>query len=909
MKEFDRPENKFVVRKGYFHTADRSRFVITGWFDGADPVERYGERADASGRDAQGKYASGQDSHGERAGASGQDAQVQGIFSADLDGVRLKMQTLVFADESVRQKYAKFDQNVQKEYVLILELPPQFDKCRRLRLCLSDGTCVYERRVSQLKKLRGQLECRVTDIQITGADLVLTGWAVSGKPVQIRTCDAKKNSIDCEVSHFPRPDVMLEYRENQNPMDCGFSIRVPMQGRKKMLLQMDDGEASMCRTFRAMDKNRIVLYAKKAHYYMKRNGMKKTCKRAVNEAYELIGDTGNYMKWRAKHMPCEKELAKQRQKAQQMADRGPLVYVVTAYENNAHLVQTAASLARQTYAHWKWIVAYSAAEKVDDLHETDKMGKRAGIRKAEIKRQLSGTLPASRVALLAVPADAQAMPTSNMPGQTQAAMRKDAEEGGKQCQIAYAMQKIRTQLARKGQPDAWITWLEPGDTLEPDTFYHCVSLAQSHPRAELCYTDEDRVSEDGGKYSEPVFKSDFNIDMLRAMDYFGNMVFVRGSLACRIGEWNPAYGLAAPYDYHLRAAESAAAVIHLPQAVYHVRAGEKELAKRSVEMDRNGQPRDMAVAALDAHYQRMGIPATVRPSEIPSIYRTTYRWKETPLVSINIPNMDHIDDLDTCVQSVLHKCTYSNYEIVIIENNSTQEQTFAYYDKIQKQDSRVRVVYWKEAFNFSKITNYGVAHSKGEYILLLNNDTEVIAPDFIEEMLGYCMREDVGVCGARLFYFDDTVQHAGVVVGLGGICGEGFQKFPKENPGYCNRICCPQDYSAVTAACMMTPKDVFEEVGGMDADFQVAYNDIDYCLKVRKSGRLVVYNPYATLYHYEYKSRGVENTAAKLARYNREVELFTTRWADIISAGDPYYNPNLTRRYQDFSLRRIELLP
>ena len=192
--------------------------------------------------------------------------------------------------------------------------------------------------------------------------------------------------------------------------------------------------------------------------------------------------------------------------------------------------------------------------------------------------------------------------------------------------------------------------------------------------------------------------------------------------------------------------------------------------------------------------------------------------------------------------------------------------------------------------------------------MLLNNDTEVITPNFIEEMLGYCMREDVGICGARLFYFDDTIQHAGVIVGLGGICGEGFQGFPKENGGYQNRIFCPQDYSAVTAACLMPKKSVFEDVGGMDAQFQIAYNDIDYCLKVRQTGKLVVYNPFAMLHHYEYKSRGTENTAEKLARYHREVDLFTTRWADLIRSGDPYYNPNLTRRYQDFSLRRIELL-
>lgn len=808
---------RFVVREGHFHIADKDTYVLTGWF----------EEEAVSGTE---------------------------LFSVFLDRKKADIRVLSFSDDSVRQKYAKLDMKVITEYVILVKLPQDLSRYRRLFLCLADGTRVYERRVPQLRRMQGQLNYRITSIQSTGASCVVTGWAASAKPVKINVFDQAKEPVKCEVSHFPKQDVALEFREAKQLYDCGFSVTVPVNGRKKMALQITDGEHSVTREFRAVDRNRLLFYLKKANYFTKRNGLKKACKRAVNELYELVGDTGNYMKWRRKNMPSQKELARQRQEQGTFC---PLIYVVTPYQDVHNFAAAVASMKNQTYHNWKWALVCTDAEK-DKLLE-----------------QVRGHIPEQKLCL--IPAK----------GHT-----------GSQQRIARGMQDVLPEQAKRPldpRHAVWLTLLEPSDTLEPDAFYSCVRLMEQQPKTDLCYTDEDQIAEDGKTYREPVFKSDFNIDLLRATNYLGHLVLVREDAARKAGPWNPAYQEDASYDYYLRACESAACIGHLQRVVYH-------MGKTGKQTHHNG------AAALNEHYKRMGIPAIAQPSPTSGIYHTIYQWKETPLVSVNIPNKDHIDDLDTCVQSLLKKCTYPNYEIIIIENNSTQESTFAYYEKLQAQDLRVRVVNWKDTFNYSKITNFGVSASKGEYILLMNNDTEVIEPAFMEEMLGYCMREDVGICGARLFYFDDTIQHAGVIIGLGGICGEGFQGFPKENGGYLNRIFCPQDYSAVTAACLMTKKSVFEEVGGMDPQLQVAYNDIDYCLKVRKTGRLVVYNPFATLHHYEYKSRGTENTAEKLARYNREVDLFTTRWADLISAGDPYYNPNLTRRYQDFSLRRIELL-
>ena len=239
-----------------------------------------------------------------------------------------------------------------------------------------------------------------------------------------------------------------------------------------------------------------------------------------------------------------------------------------------------------------------------------------------------------------------------------------------------------------------------------------------------------------------------------------------------------------------------------------------------------------------------------------------------------------------------------------MENNSTEPETFAYYKELEVGHENVRVVYYEGGFNYSKINNFGAAACRGDYFLLLNNDTEMIDGGCIREMLGYCMREDVGIVGAKLLYADDTIQHAGVILGFGGTAGHAFIGKSRYDTGYFGRILCAQDYSAVTAACMMTKRQAFEAVGGMTGELAVAFNDVDYCLKVRKHGWLVVYDPYAEMHHYESKSRGYEDSPEKVERFNGEVEILLSRWRDQIEQGDPYYNPNLTLDNSDFSLRR-----
>ena len=401
---------------------------------------------------------------------------------------------------------------------------------------------------------------------------------------------------------------------------------------------------------------------------------------------------------------------------------------------------------------------------------------------------------------------------------------------------------------------------------------------------------------------QPHMMPDFNIDLLRTVNYICHLFVVKKTMIEKVGMLRPEFDGAQDYDFILRCVEATDRIYHIPRILYHWRFFEGSTAENP---ESKLYAFEAGKRAIEAHYDRVGIHAEVMQGEFLGLYRTRYIREEDPLISILIPNKDHTDDLDRCIRSIEEKSTYHNYEYIIIENNSDQEETFAYYKKLEEENPKAHVVYWDGEFNYSAINNYGASFAKGEYLLLLNNDVEVINAGWLEEMLGYCMREDVGIVGARLYYPDDTIQHAGVVIGFGGIAGHAFVQQKRGTTGYCHRIICAQDYSAVTAACMMVKKSVFEEVGGLTEELKVAFNDVDFCMKVRQIGKLVVYNPYAELYHYESKSRGLEDTPEKVARFNNEIKIFSDRWPEILKNGDPYYNPNLTLKSQDFSLRKI----
>ena len=367
----------------------------------------------------------------------------------------------------------------------------------------------------------------------------------------------------------------------------------------------------------------------------------------------------------------------------------------------------------------------------------------------------------------------------------------------------------------------------------------------------------------------------------------------------KVGYLNPNYSGVQDYDHILRCVERTNRIVHIPKILYHWR-----MCPGSVAVDTDTKPYtyELFQKILREPYERMGIQAEVK-AVFPGVVRTVYQLPYEPLVSVIIANKDHRDDLMRCVESLEQESEYKNLEILIVENNSVSEEIFAYYDQVQRQYDNVRVLRYEKEFNYADIQNYAAVRAKGDYLLLLNNDTWLERPESIREMLGYCMRDEVGIVGAKLLYPDDTIQHAGVIVGLGGVADHAFTGMDKDEPGYCCRALCAQEYSAVTAACLMVKKSVYNAVGGMDVELKVAFNDVDFCLRVKEAGHKIIYNPFAVWYHDESKTRGAEDTPEKIERFRGEIEYFQRRWADFLYNGDPAYNPNLALDRHDFALK------
>lgn len=455
-----------------------------------------------------------------------------------------------------------------------------------------------------------------------------------------------------------------------------------------------------------------------------------------------------------------------------------------------------------------------------------------------------------------------------------------------------------TNLAMTLVQGDYIVFMDHDDTLAPDALYEAATMIREK-EPDLLYSDEDKLDMKSGRYFMPHFKPDFNIDLLRSVNYICHLSVMKKELADRLGGLLPEMNGAQDYDYILRAVEHTDKIVHIPKVLYHWRSHENSTAENP---ESKRYAFEAGKLAITRHYERLGIPASVEDGISPGIYRTRYHWKEKPLVSVLIPNKDHTEDLEKCLQSLSHS-DYTNYEIIVIENNSEKPETFAYYERLQQLHKNIKVVTYKteEGFNYSKINNFGAQYAKGDYLLLLNNDIEFIGTDTLSELMGYGMREEVGAVGARLYFADDTIQHAGVVIGFGGIAGHAFVNQRRDELGYFARAMCQQDYSAVTAACMLTRTADFKSVGGLTEELSVAFNDIDYCMKLREKGKLIVYNPYAQAYHYESKSRGAEDTPEKKLRFHKEILWFGERWKKILDEGDPYYNINLTLDRADFA--------
>ena len=583
---------------------------------------------------------------------------------------------------------------------------------------------------------------------------------------------------------------------------------------------------------------------KKGLLYMKHFGPKEFWIR-LTERFQA--DDVDYEEWYKNHKPTMEELQRQRDTE---FEYEPLISILVPVYNTPEefLKQMIQSVRKQTYGKWELCIA-----NANPANETV----------AEILR-ISSTKD-ERIKVKDVPEN----------------------EG-------IAQNKNAALASATGD---YIGLLDHDDLLTPDALYEVVKAINENDRPQVLYSDEDKVTMDLSEHFQPHMKPDYNKDLLRSNNYITHFFVADRTLVEEVGGEDGEYNGAQDYDLILKCTERAKGIAHIPRILYHWRVHKASTADNPAS---KMYAFDAGKRAIEDHLKRCGEIGKVSHEKDLGFYRVKYQVQGSPLISIIIPNKDQVESLDKCLESI-EKSSYKNYEIIIVENNSTEDETFAYYKKIESD--KIRIVYWSDEFNYSAINNFGVKHARGDYLLLLNNDVEVITTDWLEELTANCQRKDVGIVGARLYYPDDTIQHAGIVIGIGGVAGALFVGMPRMFTGYLHKAAIQQDLSAVTAACMMVKRSVYEELGGLEEELKVAFNDVDFCLRAREKGYLVVYDPNVELYHFESKSRGMEDSKEKIRRFQNEIEYMRSHWLELLKKGDPMYNPNLTLTKWDYSLR------
>lgn len=627
-----------------------------------------------------------------------------------------------------------------------------------------------------------------------------------------------------------------------------------------------------------------------------------------------------YESWYENHKATEAQLKQQQKKTAEWKETPLVSIVVPLYcTKEVFLREMIESVQAQTYGKWQLCLADASPEEPSGSSEQEQAGREESSSVQEQAGRMEGSFQGS-------------------------VGRVVAEYAREDERIVYT--HLDENLGIAGNTNAaialaegeWIAFLDHDDLLAPDALFEAVSMIQKgvcdatgglaatafcgKPEKgtpyDIIYTDEDKVDMDGKVHFQPHLKPDFNVDLLRSNNYITHFTLVRRTLLEQVGEIRAEYDGAQDYDFILRCAEKARAIGHVPRILYHWRSHRESTSENPFSKQ---YAVDAGKRAIEAHLKRLGTEGEVLPTKDMGFYSVRYQLTEEPLVSIIIPSKDEVESLKKCLASI-EKSAYRNYEVIIVENNSAPE-TFAYYRQIAGEEikengvrkyegtlsggQRLCIAVWTEGFNYSGLNNFGAAQAKGSYFLLLNNDIELMDTECLTELLTTCDRPEVGIVGAKLYYPDKTVQHAGIVVGIGGnargIAQNMFMGLSGARSGYLHKASLTMDYSAVTAACLMVKRNVYEAVGGFEEKLAVAFNDVDFCLKVRKMDLLVVYQPRAKAWHYESKSRGAEDSPEKVARFQREIEYMRNQWISILKNGDPYYNPNFSTVYCNYSLK------
>lgn len=682
-------------------------------------------------------------------------------------------------------------------------------------------------------------------IFVKNGKIFATGWAVSSvteNEIEITVTDEKKTPVDVIVTWAARPDVGLAKYGDPKAGHVGIFLEIPFHGQHLVTVYFKEKNAQgNVISEQSLPLNPALIAARKflkeskAQYVSTKKSLIWLKKKLTGNEY------ADYDTWLRIMRVSRQELFAQRKTKFSYAPKFSVV--VPLYHTPAKFLKDLVrSMMYQSYANWELCLVNASPEDVQLTSLLENWAMRdKRIRVIRLEKNLG---------------------------------------------IAQ-----NTNAGIAASTGEFIAFLDHDDFLEPDALFCYADALNKDKTIDVFYSDEDKTDEYAAHYFYPHFKSDFNIDLLHANNYMCHFLAVRKSLVDTVGGLNEKFDGAQDYDFVLRLTENTKKIYHCPRILYHWRCSNQSTA---ANQGNKMYAIHAGKAALNAHYKRIGWNARAQEGAVDGWYQTKFTLKEEPLVSILIPNKDHTDDLDVCLNSFFERADYQNYEFIIIENNSVLPETFAYYEKIEKEHDNVKVVYWEAGFNYSAINNFGFKFAKGDYIMLLNNDVELITPDIFQSMLGFCMRPEVGIVGAKLLYNDHTVQHAGVLVGAGGLADHVFKGIHEDDPGYMGRAISSQDVSAVTAACLLVKRSVYEEVGGLEDEFQVAFNDVDFCLKVRKAGYLIVYDADVKLFHYESKSRGMEDTTERFIRFGNEMMLLNSKWDILSTFVDPYYNPNLS---------------
>ncbi len=450
----------------------------------------------------------------------------------------------------------------------------------------------------------------------------------------------------------------------------------------------------------------------------------------------------------------------------------------------------------------------------------------------------------------------------------------------------------------------YIAFMDHDDMLSPNALLEVVKAINNEPEVKLIYSDEDKIDEKDRRY-DPHFKSGWNPDMFYAQNYISHLSIIKKSLLEEVGMLREGYEGAQDYDLLLRVTRviSADEIVHIEKILYHWRAFEGSTAYAPEEKHYTSEA---GLKALQDHFFSKEKAVKVEPGLLPNTYKVSYSFDTEPLVSLIIPTRDGYDILSLCIKSIIEKTTYKNYEIIIVDNQTTDTETLAYFDELTGTYQHIKIIQYDNVFNYSAINNFAVEYAKGEIIGLINNDVEVISDHWLTEMVQHALRTDIGAVGAKLYYDNNTIQHAGVILGIGGVAGHSHKYFAKDAHGYFSRLKIVQNLSAVTAACLVIRKDLYKQVGGLDEEnLKVAFNDVDFCLKVQKEGYRNLWTPYVELYHHESVTRGTEDNEVKRERFKQEVLHMQKKWGRVLEA-DIYYNRSLTNKYENFGLKLDE---